>query len=71
LFRAIKTKSNPPKFGLIYHAKLIGMQPTQKKGKAARVLANNAALACRHDALSVNKGDKLNQRIDKTLNIKR
>lgn len=33
LFRALKTKRDTPKYGLIYHAQLIGHAPGQLKGK--------------------------------------
>jgi len=51
LFRALKTKKATPKYGLIYHASLIGQTPAKKRGKVSRVLANKAALSCRVDAL--------------------
>ncbi|XP_060534906.1 nucleolar protein 58 [Cylas formicarius] len=51
LFRALKTKKDTPKYGLIYHAQLIGQSSTKNKGKMARMLAAKAALATRVDAL--------------------
>ena len=51
LFRALKTKRDTPKGGLIYHASLIGQAQPKHKGKMARVLAAKAALAIRVDAL--------------------
>lgn len=51
LFRALKTKHETPKYGLIYHASLVGQTPAKFKGKLARVLAAKAALATRLDAL--------------------
>lgn len=51
LFRALKTKHDTPKYGLIYHAQLVGMSNTQMKGKMSRMLAAKAALATRVDAL--------------------
>jgi len=51
LFRALKTKHDTPKYGLIYHASLIGQAPPKHKGKIARVLAAKCSLACRVDAL--------------------
>jgi len=54
LFRALKTKHDTPKYGLIYHASLIGQAPQKLKGKISRVLAAKAALSIRVDAL----GDK-------------
>lgn len=52
LFRALKTKHDTPKYGLIYHASLIGQAAPKHKGKISRVLAAKAALAIRVDALS-------------------
>jgi len=54
LFRAIKTRHQTPKYGLIYHASLVGSAPTKYKGKISRVLASKCALSIRVDAL----GDK-------------
>ena len=50
LFRALKTKKDTPKYGLIYHAQLIGSASLKNKGKMARSLAAKAALATRLDA---------------------
>lgn len=47
LFRALKTKKDTPKYGLIYHAQLIGQASTKNKGKIARSLAAKASLATR------------------------
>ncbi len=51
LFRALKTKHDTPKYGLIYHASLIGQAAPKNKGKISRVLAAKAALSIRVDAL--------------------
>lgn len=51
LFRALKTKHETPKYGLIYHASLIGQTAPKNKGKVARLLGAKAALATRYDAL--------------------
>lgn len=52
LFRALKTKHDTPKYGLIYHASLIGQATGKNKGKIARMLATKTALGLRVDALS-------------------
>ncbi|CAE6445372.1 unnamed protein product [Rhizoctonia solani] len=58
LFRALKTKHDTPKYGLIYHcdydvqASLIGQAPQKLKGKMARMVATKAALSIRVDALA-------------------
>lgn len=51
LFRALKTKHATPKYGLIYHASLIGQAAPKLKGKISRSLAAKTALAIRYDAL--------------------
>lgn len=51
LFRALKTKHDTPKYGLIYHASLVGQATGKNKGKIARSLAAKAALGLRVDAL--------------------
>jgi len=51
LFRALKTKHATPKYGLIYHASLVGQASQKNKGKMSRVLANKCALSIRVDAL--------------------
>ncbi|KAG2244156.1 hypothetical protein Bca52824_094014 [Brassica carinata] len=51
LFRALKTKHNTPKYGLIYHASVVGQAGPKNKAKIARSLAAKAALAIRCDAL--------------------
>ncbi|KAF3405186.1 Nucleolar protein [Talaromyces pinophilus] len=52
LFRALKTKHDTPKYGLIYHASLIGQATGKNKGKMARILAAKASLGIRVDALA-------------------
>lgn len=52
LFRALKTKHDTPKYGLIYHASLVGQAPPKLKGKMARMVATKAALSIRVDALT-------------------
>jgi len=59
LFRAMKTKHDTPKYGLIYHASLVGQSGPKNKGKVSRMLAAKAALAIRVDAL----GDESNASI--------
>merc|ERR1711871_1321020 len=54
LFRALKTKHDTPKYGLIYHASLIGQAAPKHKGKNSRVLAAKTALAIRVDAMGEN-----------------
>mmetsp|Transcript_11519 Transcript_11519/g.33244 ORF Transcript_11519/g.33244 Transcript_11519/m.33244 type:complete len:502 (-) Transcript_11519:22-1527(-) len=56
LFRALKTKHDTPKYGLIYHASLIGQTAPKHKGKISRVLAAKTALAIRVDAMGETEG---------------
>ncbi|KAL8793824.1 MAG: hypothetical protein Q9195_003549 [Heterodermia aff. obscurata] len=51
LFRALKTKHDTPKYGLIYHASLIGQATGKNKGKIARMLATKTSIGLRVDAL--------------------
>lgn len=52
LFRALKTKHDTPKYGLLYHASLVGQATGKNKGKIARMLATKATLGLRVDALA-------------------
>jgi len=52
LFRALKTKGNTPKYGLIYHSSFIGRASTKNKGRISRYLANKASMASRIDSFS-------------------
>lgn len=51
LFRALKTKHATPKYGLIFHASVVGQANPKHKGKISRSLASKCALAIRVDAL--------------------
>jgi nucleolar protein 58 len=51
LFRALKTRHETPKYGLIYHASLVGQTTPKNKGKVSRTLAAKTSLAVRYDAL--------------------
>jgi len=51
LFRALKTKHDTPKYGLIYHASMVGSSNPKNRGKVSRMLAAKTALAIRYDAL--------------------
>ncbi|KAF3439425.1 hypothetical protein FNV43_RR17703 [Rhamnella rubrinervis] len=59
LFRALKTKHATPKYGLIYHASLIGQAAPKLKGKISRSLAAKSALAIRCDALGDNQDNSM------------
>merc|ERR1712098_494458 len=52
LFRALKTKGNTPKYGLIYHSSFIGRAGSKNKGRISRFLANKCSIASRIDCFS-------------------
>merc|ERR1712021_198283 len=52
LFRALKTKGNTPKYGLIFHSSFIGRASQKNKGRISRYLANKASIATRIDSFS-------------------
>ncbi len=62
LFRALKTKHDTPKYGLIYHASLVGQATGRNKGKIARVLAAKAALGLRVDGMAEQMEDENDER---------
>lgn len=50
-FKALKTRHNTPKYGIIYQSALVGQAPAKLKGKISRALAAKTALCIRVDAL--------------------
>jgi nucleolar protein 56 len=50
--RALKTKSNTPKYGLIFHSSFIGKAGSNNKGRISRYLANKCAIASRIDCFA-------------------
>ncbi|KAF3018800.1 hypothetical protein G7054_g11025 [Neopestalotiopsis clavispora] len=71
LFRALKTKGNTPKFGLIYHSSFIGKANTKDKGRISRYLANKCSIASRIDNFaeqpSKKFGEVLKQQVEDRL----
>jgi len=71
LFRAMKTKGNTPKYGLIYHSTFIGRAAPKNKGRISRYLANKCSIASRIDCFSdvlTNKyGEKLRDQVEERL----
>mmetsp|Transcript_35312 Transcript_35312/g.92343 ORF Transcript_35312/g.92343 Transcript_35312/m.92343 type:complete len:508 (+) Transcript_35312:174-1697(+) len=71
LFRALKTKSNTPKYGLIFHSSFIGRAGTKNKGRISRYLANKASIASRIDCFtdepSTKFGEKLREQVEERL----
>jgi RNA processing factor Prp31 len=52
LFRALKTRSNTPKHGLLFHSAFIGKAVPKNKGRISRFVANKCAIASRIDCFS-------------------
>ena len=67
LFRALKTKSQTPKYGLIYHASIVGQANPKIKGKISRSLASKCALCIRVDALGENTEGEIGKKSKKML----
>ncbi|MCJ1481898.1 snoRNP complex protein nop56 [Schaereria dolodes] len=71
LFRALKTKGNTPKYGLIYHSSFIGRAGQKNKGRISRFLANKCSIASRIDNFSeaptTKFGDALRQQVEERL----
>lgn len=54
LFRALKTRSNTPKYGLLFHSTFIGRAGLKNKGRISRFLANKCSIASRIDCFTGN-----------------
>merc|ERR1712187_300499 len=71
LFRALKTKGNTPKYGLIFHSSFIGRAQQKNKGRISRYLANKCSIASRIDCFSEEPttifGDKLRDQVEERL----
>jgi nucleolar protein 56 len=71
LFRALKTKGNTPKYGLIYHSTFIGRADAKNKGRISRYLANKCSIATRIDSFSDEPtrlyGEKLRDQVEERL----
>jgi len=71
LFRALKTKGNTPKYGLIYHSTFIGRAGPKHKGRISRFLANKCSIASRIDCFSETPtpkfGEALRQQVEERL----
>ena len=64
LFRALKTKSDTPKYGLIYHASFVNAASQMNKAKIARTLACKTSLSARVDAFCASSSDNKEQQDD-------
>ncbi|NXE44476.1 NOP56 protein, partial [Ptilorrhoa leucosticta] len=71
LFRALKTRGNTPKYGLIFHSTFIGRAAAKNKGRISRYLANKCTIASRIDCFSEVPtsvfGDKLREQVEERL----
>jgi len=71
LFRALKTRGNTPKYGLIFHSSFIGRAGAKNKGRISRYLANKCSIASRIDAFSDESttvfGSKLKEQVEDRL----
>lgn len=52
LFRALKTRSNTPKYGLLFHSSFIARAGAKNKGRISRFLANKCSVASRIDCFA-------------------
>lgn len=52
LFRALKTRGNTPKHGLLFHSTYISRAGTKNKGRISRFLANKCSIASRIDCFA-------------------
>ncbi|KAI6006442.1 Nop-domain-containing protein [Pisolithus marmoratus] len=73
LFRALKTKGNTPKYGLLYHSSYIGRADARHKGRISRFLANKCSIAARIDCHSDHPtskfGEALRDQVEERLNF--
>lgn len=72
LFRALKTKGNTPKYGLLFQSTYIGKASQKNKGKISRYLSNKCSIASRIDNFSTGVssnvfGEKLRQQVEDRL----
>ncbi len=71
LFRALKQRSNTPKYGLIFHSSFIGRAESKNKGRISRYLANKASIAsridCFADAQTTKFGEEMKDQVEERL----
>jgi nucleolar protein 56 len=71
LFRALRTRSNTPKYGLLFHSSFIGRAGIKDKGRVSRYIANKCSIAARLDCFSDVPtkvfGEKLKQQVEDRL----
>jgi len=73
LFRALKTRGNTRKYGLIFHSSFIGRASARNKGRMARYMANKCSIVSRIDCYSeLNTsifGEKLREQVEERLDF--
>lgn len=71
LFRALKTRGNTPKYGLLFHSTFVGRAGSKNKGRISRYLANKCAIASRIDCFNEQStrifGEKLREQVEDRL----
>jgi nucleolar protein 56 len=71
LFRALKTRGNTPKYGIIYHSSFIGKAGQKNKGRISRYLANKCSLASRIDSffpqITAKFGERMKEQVEQRL----
>ncbi|CAI5738717.1 unnamed protein product [Hyaloperonospora brassicae] len=71
LFRALKTRGNTPKYGLLFHSTFIGRAASKNKGRISRYLANKCAIASRIDSFidepTTKYGEKMREQVEERL----
>ncbi|KFB36904.1 AGAP002063-PA-like protein [Anopheles sinensis] len=71
LFRALKTKSNTPKYGLLFNSAFISRATLKNKGRISRFLANKCTIASRIDCFTETPtqvfGEALKQQVEDRL----
>ncbi|XP_018318840.1 nucleolar protein 56-like [Agrilus planipennis] len=71
LFRALKTRGNTPKYGLLFNSTFIGRAGLKNKGRISRYLANKCSIASRIDCFTDIQtnvfGEKLRQQVEDRL----
>merc|ERR1712180_16779 len=71
LFRALKTRGNTPKYGLLFHSSFIARAGAKNKGRISRYLANKCSIASRIDCFSETStklfGEKLKEQVEDRL----
>ncbi|KAB0373753.1 hypothetical protein FD755_014009 [Muntiacus reevesi] len=73
ILRALKTRGNTPKYGLIFHSTFIGRAAAKNKGRISRYLANKYSIASRIDCFSEVPtsvfGEKLREQVEERLSF--